>query len=617
VPGYGARIRAIVSPEARAALVAEADAALEGRIRCFSRWEGDFGNPVDWHRNPRRGVSWPARVHWSKALAFEPRCGDVKLTWEANRFPHAFAMVRAWAITGDSRYVRGFAEQLRAWEAANPFRGGVNWSSGQELAIRAVAWCFAFNAFAGDPAFGEDDFRRLRRQLRLHGRHIARHIGFSRLAVHNNHLIGEALGLYLIGGCFPDFPEAAAWKRTGRGLLAGECLRQFRPDGGYCQDSHNYHRLALHYYLWACRLGECRGEPFPREAYETVAASAEQLAAFLEPADGRLPNWGANDGALLNPWTACDYADFRPVLSAARYLTARERAFAPGPWDEELLWLFGPEAAAAGERPYPGGSRSFPVSGLHALRAENGFAAFRCGSVTDRFGQADQLHVDLRRDGVEVAGDGGSYLYNDELPFHRHFMGSASHNTVTVDGCDQMLLHRRFKWLHWTRAALLDWRPAEEGGGVAAGEHHGYRRIASGPVVHRRRVLLSPDGCEVEDRLLPEGAALHAYRLHWLLGDFPFSVAAESPAGPWTIRFTLPRGEEGTLRLSVRVEDGSEPSPSVEAVRAVEGDRPRGWVSRYYGERSPALSVTLSATASAAAIFRSEFRFGPSREAGA
>lgn len=586
--GLAASLRAILRAEQVARLLEEAEGALAGRIRCFSSWYADYGQPVDWHRNPRRGVSWPRHVHWSRAPAFEPRGGDCKLVWELNRFPHLYAWVRAYVLTGDNRWVRAFCDQLASWEEANPYRAGVNWNSGQELAIRAMAWVLALYVFMHDVAFTEEDFSRLMRLLYLHGEHLLANINFARLAVHNNHLIGEALGLYILGSYFPWMKGAARWKRVGRRLLEGECLGQFYQDGGYCQSSHNYHRLALHYYLWACRLGECLGEPFPQRVYDTLARSGEYLASFMNAEDGRLPNWGANDGALLCPWTECDYSDFRPVLNSLRYLTTGKRAFAAGPWDEELLWLWGPEALEAEVEPYPlPAQAAFQASGLYVHREGPGdFAVFRCGSLRDRFGQADQLHVDLWWRGLNVAQDGGSYLYNDELEYHRHFMGSSSHNTVTVDGQDQMRLIRRFKWLELVLAkAYGPWW--EEGAWLVAGEHYGYRRLRGGVVHHRKLAALGNGVYVVVDRL-QGGRENHRYRLHWLLGDWPYSTAAEGDW--WSVRLVTGRGD---YRLAVSaLGPGYQPlTIDFTVARGQEGPHPRGWASRYYGLRVPALSV--------------------------
>ncbi|WP_170291023.1 alginate lyase family protein [Neomoorella glycerini] len=625
-------IAAIIGPEGVEKLLAMGDAAIKGRIRCFSAWEGDYGQPVDWHLNPRRHVSWPREVHWSKASAFEPIGGDCKLVWELNRFPHLYTWVRAYALTGDSKWVRAFCDQLKSWEEANPYRGGINWNSGQELAIRAMAWVLALYVFVDDAAFEDEDFARLMRLLYLHGEHLLANINFARLAVYNNHLIGEALGLYLLGSYFPWMKGAHRWKGLGRRLLEGECLGQFYADGGYCQSSHNYHRLALHYYLWALRIGECLGEPFPRQIYDMLAKSALYLASFMNEADGRLPNWGANDGALLCPWTNCDYSDFRPILNSIRYLTTGKRAFEPGPWDEELLWLWGPGALEAEIDPYPRPQEAaYKESGLYLYREGPGdFAVFRCGSLRDRFGQADQLHVDIWWRGLNIAQDGGSYLYNDELSYHYYFMGTSSHNTVAVDGQDQMQLIRRFKWLNLVQAGRIETGiPPGPGKWYVAGEHYGYRRLKGG-LVHRRRVMALGAGAYLvldnlypcargkpgQDKSVHQQVYRHKFQLHWLLGDWPWE---ECGAGclPCGVKLSTPQGPFVIMvgafnKAPSYANEGSptwQPLPGRFAVyRGLEAgtadaNGPRGWVSRYYGLRVPALSLSLSVEAEASIVF--------------
>lgn len=604
VSARGAVLRTVLSPVQLSGLLEQADEALAGRIRCFSSWPADYGEPPDWHLNPRRGVSWPRDVHWSRVPAFEPKGGDCKLVWEINRFPHLYTWVRAYALTGDSRWVRAFCNQLKSWEEANPYRAGINWNSGQELAIRAMPWMLALYVFVDDAAFEEEDFKRLMRLLYLHGEHLLANINFARLAVHNNHLIGEALGLYILGSYFPWMKGAVRWRRVGRRLLEGECLGQFYTDGGYCQSSHNYHRLALHYYLWALRSGECLDEPFPRQIYDMLAKSALYLASFMNEADGRLPNWGANDGALLCSWTNCDYSDFRPILNSLRYLTTGKRAFKPGPWDEELLWLWGPGALEAEIDPYPRPQEvAYRESGLYLYREGPGdFAVFRCGSLRDRFGQADQLHVDLWWRGLNVAQDGGSYLYNDELEYHRHFVGTSSHNTVTVDGQDQMRLIRRFKWLELVRAeAKGPWREGDAW--LVDGAHYGYRRL--GGVVHWRRLAALGDGVYVVvDRVGGEDGSRHNYRMHWLLGDWPYTLSRD---GAWyRVRLETARGEY-ELAVAAVGPDNRHQSVDFSVVKGQEGQAPRGWVSRYYGLREPALSVAAGVEGAEELFFVSVF----------
>jgi asparagine synthase (glutamine-hydrolysing) len=206
------------------------------------------------------------------------------------------------------------------------------------------------------------------------------------------------------------------------------------------------------------------------------------------------------------------------------------------------------------------------------------FGTFRCGSLRDRFSQIDMLHVDVWWRGLNVLVDPGSYQYNAAPRWHEHFMRTASHNTVVVDGRDQMLHHRQFKVLYWTHARLLQFTDTERWA-LAAGEHSGYRRHP-GRCVHRRVVLLVKDDLwVVADRI--EGVGHHSARLQWLGGEFPWTDAPQGNG----MDLRTPVGD-----FSVRVLD-RDGAPLPADIVAGGDHPPRGWLSRYYGEKVPVPSL--------------------------
>ena len=84
---------------------------------------------------------------------------------------------------------------------------------------------------------------------------------------------------------------------------------------------------------------------------------------------------------------------------------------------------------------------------------ENSWALIRAGRYTRRPFQADQLHVDLWWQGINLARDAGTYLYNGPPPWNNGLAGTAVHNTVTVDHHDQMRRAGRFLWVDWAQAS--------------------------------------------------------------------------------------------------------------------------------------------------------------------
>src|SRR5262249_26207023 len=150
------------------------------------------------------------------------------------------------------------------------------------------------------------------------------------------------------------------------------------------------------------------------------------------------------------------FSDFRPLVQTLSVASRGERLYEPGPWDEMPAWLFGRSALDAPLRPPSRRSVSFRSSGYHVLRGndERSFVTFRAGSLRAGVSKLAMLHLAFSGRGQNVLAAAGSYLYKGAERWHRHFQGTASHNTVVVDGADQMLAHRRFKNLYWTPAEL-------------------------------------------------------------------------------------------------------------------------------------------------------------------
>lgn len=560
--------------EAAETLVERAFASTRGRLRCFGRWDADFGIPIDWHLNPVSGRRWSEDVFWSRALK-QTDAGDVKLTWEAARFPQAYWMARAaaWRPEHAASLTAAFVAQVDGFLSANPYPRGLHWNSGQEIAFRMMAWLFAVDVLEPGPEVTS----KVARALHLAAFHVEQHVDYARHAVYNNHILSEALLLYLAGTLLPEAPEASRWQRFGRTLLDEQVPAQFYPDGGYIQQSHTYHRVALQVLSWAVAMARRIGEAPSSQWLSAMRRSVDFLHAHQSPAGGRLPNYGNNDGAQPSLWSTCDYTDFRPELQLANVLSRGERLYPPGPWDEATAWVAGPDALKLPLRPPGRRSASFPVSGHHVLRgdSEDTFATFRCGTLRDRFSQLDMLHLDLTWRGQEVLVDAGSYLYNGPPEWHRHFMATATHNTITLDGADQMLHWRPFKVLYLTKARLLRFEAS-----AVAGEHYGFRRHP-GRAVHRRSVLrLSDDVWVVVDTLSGDAEAGHTLRLHWLAGNFPFEPEED-------LSLDTPQG-----RFRVRVFDlDARPLPG--SVMAGSEEPPRGWQSRYYGQKEPVPSLAV------------------------
>lgn len=575
------------SSEGLRQLQLDADAVLDGTIKAFGRWPLLVGSPVAWHRHPITGESWDAGTDLSFSLRSTAGQGDVKLIWEAGRFPQAYLLARAAAFFPEKgeQWAHGLIDQIEHFQATNTYGLGVHWSSGQEVAVRLLAWLFSYDALLASTVASERARQAITKELIAGAVWIERHIDFARVAVYNNHLLAEAVALYGVGALLPTLPSATKWRATGKRLLEAEATRQFYTDGAYIQQSHNYHRVALHYLMWASMFARAIGDRPSKAWLRAMDLSLDFLVQHQNPTDGRLPNFGANDGSNPTPLSSCEFGDMRPTLQTVSIFLRGERLYDAGLWDEDAAWWLGPAALDAPLRKPERRSVSFAATGYHVLRDRDDqgtFAAFRCGQLRERFSQIDMLHLDVWWKGHNVLVDGGSFSY-DAPAWHNYFNRTASHNALTVDGHDQMLHLRQFKVVYWTQAKLLAF---EDSPRVAscAGEHYGYQRHPGG-CIHRRSVtFLKDDTWIVADTVF--GTGDHVVRLHWLCGDFPSSYERESA----TLGLQTPAG-----LFTIRTFDQSGRSLAGEVVIG-QDDEPRGWQSRAYGVKVPvpSLAVTVS-----------------------
>jgi hypothetical protein len=591
------------------ALLDEVVLASTGRYRL---WEDSFrscGIPPAWNRNPLTGREQDASLHWT--MIAERTTGDIKGLWELSRFAIAFRLVRLYAATGEERAAQLFVRLVDSWLRANPPNSGPQWMSGQEVGLRAMAWTFALAGLWGSPALGREVRMRLAVGLREHGRRITASLAYAQ-AQGNNHVLSEAAALWTLGLAFPWMRESNRWANRGRAMLIAAARRQIDPDGGYIQHSINYQRLAAQILSWSVRLGEVHQRRFRPEVYSRLRAMRDCLADLVDDRTGRTPNFGHNDGSLVLPLTTCAYEDYRPVVQALSLICDGRRHYPRGAWDEEAVWLQGEasDSSVQGRRPGAAEPHVDARGGMIALTFEGGRGFLRCVKFRNRPAHADQLHCDLWSGELNFASDAGTFLYSGDPPWENALAASGVHNTVTVDGRDQMEHVGRFLWVaedaHAERIEL------HQGYALAIASHRGYRRFG---VLHRRALIgVGGQAWVIVDDLLGRGT--HALRLHWLApdGEVHLTSGEQGAAAVHANYMWGDRRARATVWASSRLQVNIVRDGEV-LLGGDEGDTlprgVRGWRSLRYAGREPALSLAAHMTAVLPARFVTIWDMGP------
>lgn len=569
--------------------LAAADRVLAGRFDLFALKQAALGFPPEWNRDPKTGILAP--LVFGKTLDYrdEKRVGDIKYLWELNRHYELVTLAQAWLLSKDPRYARACRALIDSWIDQCPYPLGPNWSSALEHAVRLLNWSAAWQMLGGAESelfSGSDGEIFRQRWLGAVYRHcdfISNHL--SRYSSANNHLFGEYMGMFIASVTWPCWSESARWRETAQRGLEREAVRQNAADGVNREQATWYHHEVADMMLLCGLAGRHSGFDFSHAFWKRLEAMLDYIAAIMDVA-GNVPMIGDSDDALmlrLSPDPR--FNPYRSLLATGAVLFSRaDFKRKAGAFDDKSRWLLGQSAAgefealtAQADRPP---RRAFPQGGYYVLGAD--FDTSReVRIVADAgplgylsiaaHGHADALSFTLSAGGQELLIDPGTCAYHTQPGWRAHFRGTAAHNTVCVDGCDQSQPGGNFMWLKKARTHCELWNSDEEADRLAAW-HDGYRRLPDA-LIHRRKLLYAKRErlLLVEDILECQGE--HTVESWWHFGETCavtlHAEGAEVRSGP--VRMALMRRESGT---------------SPEFVSGVEQPA-AGWISRRFDERSP------------------------------
>lgn len=537
--------------------------------------------------------------HWtSYGSSFNSR--DIKFAWEPARFSWVFPLVHAYSLSPEDRYAETFWQLFEQFIQNNPVNQGPAWSSAQEVALRVIPWLWGYKVFAAAKATTPARRSELLKVLENSAKRILPTLNYAR-SQNNNHLLSEAIGLIAIGNALDGVhPSAKGWMQTGFQEFEYGILTQIDETGNYSQQSTNYHRLvlqlALMYYVYTKSINR----KIPSEILKKISLSTRYLCSWMDATSGSLPNLGHNDGAFLLPFGAENYRDYRPTLQAASMIFTGSPILPRGKWDELSQWI----AVERNSTIVPFSNTTAPL--VLRVGQKDHWAVLHAVQYHSRPAHGDQLSVDLWWDGVNIAQDAGTYLYNAPQPWENALTTTSVHNTVMIDGLEQMVRAGKFLTLDRLNAVPLPDRTSNR----VSAEIISNQRFR---FYHKRILQWNPPyRFSIIDEIHPHinNSGEHQYALQWLLPDWQWKFIPEGiQLAHQSIQF----------QLRVNVEDSKEEraTPSISLIRAGEplfGDQVnpiRGWVSPTYGSNIPALSFSLTVKASTPIKLVSIFDFSP------
>lgn len=469
---------------------------------------------------------------------------------EFSKFSYGLDLAHAYGIGCERRYLDSWRDLVFSWIDQVPADHDVT----DVVARRLQHWTYAWARFAQPRGphqiFSETEAERVLTSM-------ANQLAYVRanLARERNHRTLELYSLLIAGLAFPALDPDGDHVRFAAFELFRNLHSDVLTDGVHRERSTHYHAIALRSFLGtAINAKQFRIDLRPD--YDLRLAQACRFLAHVMRPDGSLPRLSDSDDG-----------QYRALLRLAAHHLG----------DAELEYVA--TGGQHGTRPLSCAT-SFDHGGYHIQRSGWGDETtsfdqerqliFDCGPVGDSgHGHYDALHVEISAGGGALLVDPGRYTYDEpagsEPNWRQHFKGTAAHNTVTVDGLDQVAYRRGKPKGPLSQTRLLSRRVDEHVqqlvGEVISPEYD---------AIHRRRILfVNRTWWVVEDQL--DAHESHAYQLRWHL-----SHAAEGA--------TMVGPDCDVYAPGVRLFFPHERSVEVE----------QGWVSPSYGVKLPAPVVSAS-----------------------
>lgn len=434
------------------------DAILGGRFE-FNHETHVLPPRFDWLRNPSADVEWHILLH---------------------KFYYAVGLGLRYRETGSHRYLDAWVDLASTWMDQTP----PGFIAADVTGRRVQNWIYAFHHFAGAIGTGVFTPAFLRRFLAS----LATQVEYlcANLTPKRNHRTLELYAIFLAGVAFPEFEAAAAWRAFALAGLVENIRCDLLPDGVHCELSTDYHHLVLKNYLCVRRLAGMNGIAVPAVMDERLVRALE-FSLHVHKPDGIVPS--LSDG---------DARSFRDLLLQGAEIFGRE--------DMRYVATLGAEGTPPRKR-----AQGFGDGGYYVLRSGWGqgrlaytdehFLVFDCGPLGEgNHGHLDCLSFELAAHGRSVVVDPGRFTYSEagDVNWRVRFRGTASHNTVTVDGRNQTRYEPkavkpgtrhapgsvRHRIAGPAPEAALTRFVVEEGFGLL----HGVARSHEYPVVHDRRI---------------------------------------------------------------------------------------------------------------------------------
>jgi glycosyltransferase involved in cell wall biosynthesis len=444
-------------------------------------------------------IDWHADIGFEQDIKRRAGFSGIELAeiWKLNRFQRFVVYAQKYAIDKDEDAARKTRLIIEDWIRKNPVLRGINWMDSLEISMRLLSWSYIYFLIKDSKVFDKDFENMFLKSIYCQIRFVE--VNLSKYSSANNHLAGEAAGLFAVGVLFPQLKGSEKRLKLGKSIMEEEIKKQVYADGVGKEQSTHYHEFITDLYLIAVILGRRNGVNFSADLNAKLEKMCEFIMHMTDNSLKSLHIGDSDDGVGLKLNTFESFSNVVSILNTAGVLfnNSNFKRDKNG-FDEKSLWLLGHEGYELYSLLEPArknnalDSKDFPEGGYYIIRHKGLCLRFDCGEIgylsLAGHGHADSLSFTLGINDKHIFVDLGTYMYHSDNKWRNYFRGTAGHNTIRVDGLDQSEALGPFLWGYKAKSYLKYWTLDKDFDKVC-GYHTGYARLKD-PVTHSREIIL-------------------------------------------------------------------------------------------------------------------------------
>ena len=367
--------------------------------------------------------------NWHPVDRFDPIKIDGPITWEEDPYGERYwrfifyslrstrNLLYAGIETGNQAYFDKLIDIVESF-VDNGLDKPLTWDDYHGVAFRTMVLTNTWWKLREQNALPVETSTKLLQALEVHGNFLLAEEHFES---GYNHGLTESTALLILAANFPDLPGADEWLSVAEARLEQMAVDLVDDDGALIENSPYYHFYVLQKFWEIRRYADQHDIPLTSEFNQNLSRMIAFGTYILLP-NLEVPLLGASIQTQL-AYTS-DFVDMAKLDPQFLYvLTQGEKGQVP-----------------SNQNVY------FPATGLTIMRSgwEQGAAfedqtqvIFDIGPYRTDHSDLDALNLNIYSNGTTLVTDSGLFTY-EEGEGKTYFHGTAAHNTVVVDGKDQL-----------------------------------------------------------------------------------------------------------------------------------------------------------------------------------